>query len=124
MNREPIPLALTRQVMPSALKSYATALNWKLVEGINWDDVVVYHRPDSLAHQVIVPVDTTLADYDEAVAEAVRKLAAYERRPASEVLEHLLLPPADVLRFREISPDAEAGYGKTISGRLGTSPES
>jgi hypothetical protein len=25
------------------------------------------------------------------------------------VLEHLLLPPSDVLRFREVSPDAEAG---------------
>lgn len=71
--------------------------------------MAVYHRPDSPAYQVIIPVDTTLADYDEAVAEAVRKLAAYERRPASEVLEHLLLPPADVLRFREVSPDSEAG---------------
>jgi hypothetical protein len=108
MVREPLPLDLTRQVTPRALKGYAAALNWRLVEGIN-GDVAVYHRPDSPAHQVIVPVDTTLADYDEAVAEAVRKLAAYERRPANEVLEHLLLPPADVLRFREISPDAEAG---------------
>jgi hypothetical protein len=25
------------------------------------------------------------------------------------VLEHLLLPPADVLCFREVSPEAEAG---------------
>lgn len=108
MVREPLPLELTRQVTPRALKGYATALNWRLVEGVN-GDVAVYHRPDSRAHQVIVPVDTTLVDYDEAVAEAVRKLAAYERRPATEVLGHLLLPPSDVLRFREFSPDAEAG---------------
>ena len=71
--------------------------------------MAVYHRPDSRADQVIVPIDTTLADYDEAVAEAVRKLAEYEKRPAREVLGHLVLPPADVLGFRESSPDAESG---------------
>ena len=43
------------------------------------------------------------------VAEAVRKLAEFEKRPARAVLEHLLLPPADLLHFREVSPDAEAG---------------
>jgi hypothetical protein len=43
------------------------------------------------------------------VLEAVRKLAEFEKRPAEAVLEHLLLPPADLLRFREVSPDAEAG---------------
>ena len=108
MRSEPLPRELTRQVMPRALKGYAVGLDWKLVEGIN-GDVAVYHRPDSRAHQVIVPIDTTLADYDEAVAEAIRKLADYERRPAREVLEHLLMPPADLLGFREVSPDAEVG---------------
>jgi hypothetical protein len=108
MRREPLPLDLARQVTPRALKGYAGSLAWKPVEGVN-SDVAVYHRPDSPAHQVIIPIDTTLADYDEAVAEAVRKLAEYERRPAREVLEHLLLPPADLLSFCEISPDAEAG---------------
>jgi hypothetical protein len=108
MRRELLPSDLTRQVTPRALKGYAAGLDWKPVEGVN-GDVAVYHRPDSRAHQVIIPVDTTLSDYDEAVAEAVRKLADYERRPASEVLEHLLLPPADLLGFREVSPDAETG---------------
>ncbi len=108
MRRELLPLELTRQVTPRALKGYAAGLDWKLVEGVN-GDVAVYHRPDARVHQVIIPVDTTLSDYDEAVAEAVYKLADYEHRPAREVLEHLLLPPADLLGFREASPDAEAG---------------
>jgi hypothetical protein len=108
MRREILPANLTRQVTPRALKNYALSLDWKPVERIN-GDVGVYHRSDSRAHQVIVPEDMTLADYDEAIAEAVRKLAEFEGRPASEVLEHLLLPPADLLRFREVSPDAEAG---------------
>ncbi len=108
MRREPLPLELTRQVMPRALRGYAAGLDWKPVDGVN-GDVAVYHRPDSRAHQVLIPVDTTLSDYDEAVAEAVCKLADYEHRPARDVLEHLLLPPADLLGFREVSPDAEVG---------------
>ncbi len=36
-------------------------------------------------------------------------MAEFEKRPAQEVLNHLLLPPSDVLSFREISPDAEDG---------------
>src|SRR3954447_6375650 len=106
MSREPLPLGLARQVTPGALKSYAVGSNWELVEGIN-GTITVYQRPDSRAHQVIIPVDETLSDYDEAVAEAVRKLAEYEKRSAHDLLQQLLLPPADVFEFGEISPEAE-----------------
>jgi hypothetical protein len=108
MRREPLPPELTRLVSPRALKGYASGLDWRPVDGIN-GNIAVYHRPDSELHQVIIATDTTLSDYDEVVAEAVRKLADFEKRPAREVLDHLLLPPAEVLSFREVSPDAEAG---------------
>lgn len=108
MAREPLPRELARQVTPRALKSYAIALDWRLVDGLN-GDVTVYHRPDSTAHQVIIPIDTSLDDYDQAVAETIRKFADYEHRPANAVLDDLLQPPADILKFREISSDAETG---------------
>ncbi len=98
-----------KQVAPRSLLGYAQGLGWQAVPNGRRPEIAVYHRPDSRLHQVIIPTDPTLADYGEAVAETVRKLAEFEKRPAREVLEHLLLPPADVLRFREVSPDAEAG---------------
>jgi hypothetical protein len=108
MAREPLPLDLARQVTPRALTTYAAALGWQHVERAN-GTMAIYHRPGSPAHQVLIPVDEGLTDYGEMVAEATRKLAEFETRPARELLEHLLLPPADVLRFREVSPDAETG---------------
>ena len=78
------------------------------VERIN-GDIAVYHRPDSKAHQIIVPLDEKFDDYADRVVEAIRHLAEFEKRPANEVLNHLLLSPADLLFFREVSPDAEAG---------------
>jgi hypothetical protein len=109
MARENLSLEAARLVTPRALIGYARGLGWQPVPNGRRSDIAVFHRPDSRLHQVIIPTDSRLDDFGEAVLEAVRKLAEFENLPASAVLEHLLLPPADVLRFREISPDAEAG---------------
>jgi hypothetical protein len=109
MSLERLPLEAARMVTPRALLGYARGLGWQPVPNGRRSDIAVFHRPDSRLHQVIIPTDSTLADFGEAVAEAVRKLAEFEHRPALAVLEHLLLPPADVLRFREVSADAESG---------------
>jgi hypothetical protein len=108
MRHEDISLAAARRVPPRALRLYAESLGWKRVPKTN-GGIAVYHRPDSDAHQVIVPLHEEFDDYGDRVIEAVRRLADFEKRPAGEVLSHLLLPPADVLRFREVSEEAQAG---------------
>jgi hypothetical protein len=108
MRHEDIPLSLARRIPPRALRVYAEGLGWQRVDSVN-GDIAVYHRPDSRAHQVIVPLHEDFDDYGDRVVEAIRRLAEFEKRPTGEVLSHLLLPPADVLRFREISGDAETG---------------
>ena len=108
MTRDELPAETARLVTPRALKGYAEGLGWKRVEGVN-GSIAVYQNPKSPLRQMIVPLDEQFDDYGERTAEAIRKLAEYEKRPASEILNHLLLPPADLLRFREISSAAEAG---------------
>lgn len=100
--------ATLKLVQPRAIKNYAKSLGWKLVDGVN-GSITVLHDPNSELHQLVIPLDETLDDYEESIREVIKKLAAFERRPFQEVLNHLLLPPADVLRFRESSADAEAG---------------
>jgi hypothetical protein len=109
MSREPLPLEAARLVTPRALTGYARGLGWQPVPNGRRSDIAVFHRPDSRLHQIIIPTDPTLDDFGEAVIEAVRKLAEFEHRSARAVLEHLLLPPADMVRFREVSADAETG---------------
>lgn len=99
---------MTKLVTPRAIRNYAAALGWLQVLGIN-GSISVYHRPDSDLHQLIVPLDESFDDYGESVAEAIRKLAAFEHRPPIEVLNHILLPPSDVFRFSETGPGTEAG---------------
>ena len=78
------------------------------MEGIN-GKIAVYRNPEAPLRQLVVPQDEQLDDYTDRIAEAMQRLAEFEKRPVREVLNQLLLPPADVLRFREVSPEAEAG---------------
>jgi hypothetical protein len=108
MWRDQLPDSLTRLVTPRAVRVYAEGLGWQRVEGVN-GKIAVFQNPDSPLRQLIVPQDERLDDYGLRTAEAIERLAEFERRPAREILNHLLLPPADLLVFREVSPDAEAG---------------
>ncbi len=100
--------ATLKLVQPRAIKNYAKSLGWKPVDGVN-GSITVLHDPNSELHQLVIPLDETLDDYEESIREVIQKLAAFDRRSFQEVLDHLLLPPADVLRFRESSADAESG---------------
>src|SRR5208283_5297611 len=103
-----LPDSLTRLVTPLAVRVYAEGLGWQRVEGVN-GKIAVYKNPDSPLRQLIVPLDEQFDDYGVRTAEAIQRLAEFEKRPAREILNHLLLPPADLLFLREVSSDAELG---------------
>lgn len=104
-----LPQNLLAQLRSAELRRYAVATGWKRNEELN-GRVAVFQHPSSELDQLVVPVETRDADaYAVLAEEAVRKLAAREERPAGEVLNDLLLPPADVIRFRTSSPEAETG---------------
>jgi len=109
MSREHLSLEAARLVTPRALIGYAHGLGWQPVPNGKRPEIAVFHRPDSRLHQLIVPTDPTLDDFGEAVIDAVHKLAAFEKRPPGEILTHLLLPPADLIRLQANGLDTEAG---------------
>ncbi len=108
MRRDSLPSEMTRLVRPRTLRVYAEGLGWKRVENIN-GPIAVYANPQDPLRQLIVPLDEQFDDYPDRIAEAVCRLAEFEKRAPHEVLNDLLLPPADVLRFREVSTETEAG---------------
>lgn len=97
-----------RLVLPRAMKNYAQGLGWKPVTGLN-GTVAVYHDPNSELRQLLIPLDEKFDDYPESVARVVERLAEFEKRDPTEVLNHLLVPPSDLLSFREQSAETEAG---------------
>src|SRR5437879_2497018 len=108
MTHDEIPVETARLVTPRALKGYAEGLGWQQVKGVN-GAIAVYQNPVSSLRQMIVPLDRKLDDYGERMADAIQKLAEFEKRSPGEILTHLLLPPADLIRLQENAPDTEAG---------------
>ena len=99
---------ILRQLRPLDVQNYARATGWQRVQGVK-GDIAVYHRVDSEDDEIIVPQNPNYADYALRMAEAVSALSDAERRLPGEIVADLLLPPADVLRFREEGPATQDG---------------
>ncbi len=96
------------QLRPLDVQNYARATGWQRVQGVK-GDIAVYHRADLEDDEIIVPQNPNYADYALRMAEAVSALSEAEHRLPGEIVADLLLPPADVLRFREEGPTTQDG---------------
>src|SRR6202162_5319253 len=103
-----LPDALLRQLNPSQLRWYAVQAGWRPVEGVKRPVIVLNHPTDDLA-QLQIPTAGSERERAFLMGEAVRQLAEAQKRPASEVLNDLAMPPADVLRLHMESREAEGG---------------
>lgn len=109
MGSDDLPASLLGQLRAADLRRYALATGWRRDERVN-GQVALFNRPEADLDQLVVPAEGTDPDgYALLAGEAVRKLAEWERRPARAVLNDLLLPPADILRFRTDSDEAAGG---------------
>jgi len=109
MNYQGLPQQLVARINSVDARGYAIASGWRRLPGVN-GKVAVYTHPSSNLDQLIVPLDAGLADYPQRMAEVLANLAEKEGRPASQILDDLLLPPSDVLRFRIDEPGSRAGF--------------
>jgi hypothetical protein len=108
MSNRGLPESLVASIDPHDARAYATASGWTRVPGVN-GKLAVYSHAKSDLDQLLIPLDTALSDYSKLMAEVVLNLAEDEGRPATEVLNDLLLPPSDVLRFRLDESAAQSG---------------
>lgn len=99
---------LLRQLRPLDVQNYVRATGWQRVQEVQ-GDIAVYHRANAEYDEIIVPQNPNYSDYALRMAEAIDVLSATEHRLPGEIVADLLLPPADVLRFREDGPETQDG---------------
>lgn len=87
-------------VDPVAAQEYVRCTGWRLEPRLGRGITAVWERPESDLHQIQVPLTRDVSDFAVVMALAVAGIAAWERRPAAEVLDDLLAFPADLLRVR------------------------
>ena len=96
-------------VRPSDVQQYLRCRGWSPLGEPRGDVAEFVHPLDSSVVKVRVLLDPNLSDYALRTAELIDILSRLEARPLLEVLDDLLIPPGDRLRFRVFSESTHAG---------------
>lgn len=115
MSIETLPKEILQLIKPQQVRGYALAKGWQRVPGVN-GEIALFNRPGGGWEQLIVPMNETLDDYARRLREVVENLAELESRPAAEVLNDLIAPDADILRYRVASPVTGRGSIPLLEG--------
>lgn len=95
-------------VSPTELRDYAKALGWITVPEAVADRLYVLHNPRFPLRQLVIPMDTTVADYADAALIASQKLAELEALPLALVLAQVQSFREDTLSFRVVQSREDA----------------
>ena len=115
MDYECRPRELLRLVKSQQVRSYALARGWRRVQGVN-GEIALFDHPQAQLRQLLVPLDETFDDYDKRVFELVQTLSEIESRSRTEILNDLLMPDSDILRYHVNSPTASRGLVPLVEG--------
>ena len=108
MRNEVLPQILLQLIKPQQVRGYAIAKGWQRVPNVN-GGIALFDHPQGKYDQLIVPMDESFDDYAERVRDVVENLAEFESRSVTEVLNDLMTPEADILRYRVASPSTGRG---------------
>lgn len=97
------------------IRQYIQTLGFTKDNGYIGTKMAIYMK-DSI--EILVPLQTTLADYSNRVADIILKLSQMQRRDPGIIISELLIPPSDILKFSIKEPSTETG---TISLQEGIS---
>jgi hypothetical protein len=90
---------------PTDLTAYLRASGWQLI-GIFRESATVWKSHDLT---VLLPEDTSAADYARRMAEVLEVLSKFEKRSQLEVLKDVATATADVVRLRVSCPGVNDG---------------
>ena len=86
-------------IPPTNVRDYLTARGWNLVREAMQDRLYVLQNPRYERRQLVIPMDITVPDYDEAVMLLAEKLAYIEGKPLEVILGRFLEVRDDTLRL-------------------------
>lgn len=97
------------QVQASELQAYLRNTGWRIYPSRR-DGIGIFRKEHGdQVEELLFPLDTVWADYDQRLQAILVKVAELEGRTPMDVQTALSLPPGDTVRFRIISPDTEGG---------------
>ncbi len=109
MNREEwysLPEPLVARLEPARVREYALRTGWIYQPSLGQKLTAVYNRPESDLEQISIPLNPSTSQFTRCMRDGLVYMAECEKRPARDLLDELLLPAADLLRFQDAGPGA------------------
>lgn len=91
----------SQQINFLALQQYLTGKKW--LKQLSKKGNKAFFRQyigDNVVSEISLPLTRNFSDYDDAIVKAINLIADYEQREQIQIINDLLLPPADQIRFR------------------------
>ena len=115
MSSDTLPEDILQLIKPQQVRGYAIAKGWQRVPNVN-GEIALFNHPQGRFDQLIVPMDESFDDYAKRLREVAENLSVFESRPVAEVLNDLLTPESDILRYRVSSSATGRGSIPLIEG--------
>jgi len=82
-----------------AVVKWALSSGWRIVSEES-DDVYILRRAEAPVEEHILPKNRSFADYHDRLRDVVLSTSQYAGRSIGSILNELLYPPSDILRYR------------------------
>jgi len=111
-----VPLAQVADIRPISVRVYVKARRWKRIANKR-ENVAVFQTPKQGRYeQLIIPVDKEIDDFSERIIDVVLRIAEFEGRTPTSVINDLLAPNSDTIRFAIEGREADAGFVSLLGG--------
>ncbi|MCL2102164.1 MAG: hypothetical protein FWH22_10695 [Fibromonadales bacterium] len=90
------------------LQNYLANNGFSVVEQNRREDLAVFFNKDANL-EIIVPLHRDFVDYKTSIKNILLKLSKLENRSIETIINDLIIPPSDVIRFKVESKDTENG---------------
>ncbi|MCG2792875.1 MAG: hypothetical protein L6262_04925 [Weeksellaceae bacterium] len=90
------------------LQKYLLNNGFKKVESRR-QDLAIFFKNGENPTEIIIPLNRDFIDYKSAIRSILNKIAIYEDRNVEYVINDLIIPPSDIIRFRVVNDGTENG---------------
>lgn len=93
-------LDLAVKVNYLAFQQYLLHKGWKKISTKREDVVVMVSPDDNQNFDLLIPLSRGFADYSQSITQAIKKVAVFENRDEIQLMNDLIAPPSDIVRYR------------------------
>lgn len=72
-------------------------------------DLAIFFKNDENPIEIIIPLNRDFVDYKNSIKNILDKISIYQNRHIEYVINDLIIPPSDIIRFRVVNEGTENG---------------